>query len=242
MLVLVSIAGYNASENKSLPHLVCIITGKGPLKGFYERVGPRLARCRRPCSALAHTHPPFAHHAPAQKIAELAFQRVTVATAWLAIEDYPRLLASADLGVSLHMSSSGLDLPMKVVDMFGCGLPVCAVNFPWCVSKAQADQAAPPCCVPPLAVCLVPPASPFRRRRLPILSTFLPRSSLSELVQDKKNGRVFETAEELRDQLLHLLRAFPEHAELDSMRHALQGFRSHGWDANWAAKAALLFA
>jgi beta-1,4-mannosyltransferase len=79
---------------------------------------------------------------------------------------------SADLGVSLHSSSSGLDLPMKVVDMFGCALPVCALDFEWYVIWFS----------------------------LP--SRFSQLKSLDELVKDGVNGLKFKDADELTEQLV----------------------------------------
>lgn len=61
-----------------LPNLFVVITGKGPQKQFYI-----------------------------EKMAQMRMRHVDIVTAWLEAEDYPRLLASADLGVSLHTSTSG---------------------------------------------------------------------------------------------------------------------------------------
>ncbi|GFZ12352.1 UDP-Glycosyltransferase superfamily protein [Actinidia rufa] len=99
---------------------------------------------------------------------------------------YPRLLfiitGSADLGVCLHTSSSGLDLPMKVVDMFGCGLPVCAVF-----------------------ILLV-----------------------------EKNGLLFSSSSKLADELLMLLKGFPD--ECNALNSLKNGALEMGSSARWATE------
>lgn len=96
---------YCLQDTSSLPNIRVIITGKGPLR---EKV--------------------------LGQIADMKLPKVSFRTPWLPFEEYPSVLAVADVGVSLHESSSGYDLPMKALDMFGCGVPVISVNYP-CISE-----------------------------------------------------------------------------------------------------------
>ncbi|CAE7201310.1 TUN [Symbiodinium sp. CCMP2592] len=97
-----ALPAFNENLVQANARAVLIVTGKGDLRQQFEE------RLRRMAPQL---------------------QAVRVVTMWLSFADYALLLGSADLGLSLHSSSSGIDLPMKVVDMFGAGLPVCARSF-----------------------------------------------------------------------------------------------------------------
>ncbi|ORY35370.1 hypothetical protein BCR39DRAFT_509121 [Naematelia encephala] len=105
-LLLTALDQYQAELNDTpskLPRLIVVITGKGALRSQFEQA--------------------------VQEREKTYWTDIIVRCLFVSAKDYPTLLGSADLGVSLHSSSSGRDLPMKVVDMFGCGVPVLARGF-----------------------------------------------------------------------------------------------------------------
>jgi beta-1,4-mannosyltransferase len=82
------------------PQLVVFLTGRGPLRETFEA-----------------------------RAARRNFKAIAVRTIWLEPDDYPRLIGMADLGLCLHQSSSGLDLPMKLADLRGAGVPVAVYDY-----------------------------------------------------------------------------------------------------------------
>ncbi len=95
------IRGWEASgPGRRFPDLAILVTGDGQRRTEFER-----------------------------RFAGLPARRIHLRARWLEPEDYPRVVGSADLGLCLHRSSSGLDIPMKIADMFGAGVPVCALDY-----------------------------------------------------------------------------------------------------------------
>src|SRR5204863_408330 len=95
-----------AAGGRRFPDLVILVTGDGERRGEFER-----------------------------RFAGLPARRIQLRARWLEPEDYPRVVGSADLGLCLHRSSSGLDNPMKVADLFGAGVPVCALDYGACLAE-----------------------------------------------------------------------------------------------------------
>lgn len=90
------------AKRPDLPPLLLVVTGKGPLKTKFE-------------AAVA--------------AAQFPSSDIQVRCVWLSADDYPRVLQLVHIGVSLHTLLLGIDLPMKILDFFGCGVPVIAVGF-----------------------------------------------------------------------------------------------------------------
>src|SRR5438876_7581834 len=89
-----------AGTGRRFPNIVILVTGDGARRAEFER-----------------------------RFAGLMARRIQLRARWLEPEDYPKVVGSADLGLCLHRSSSGLDIPMKVADLFGAGVPVCALDY-----------------------------------------------------------------------------------------------------------------
>jgi len=88
------------------PRLFVLITGRGPLRDAFER-----------------------------RLSGIRWSRAEVHTAFLDPADYRELLCAAHFGFCMHRSSSGVDLPMKVMDLFGARTPVCALDYAACLSE-----------------------------------------------------------------------------------------------------------
>lgn len=95
-----------ARDGDAHPDLILVLTGDGPLRSQVR-----------------------------QEIDRLSLRRVHVRALWLEPDDYPDFLAAADLGVSVHRSTSGCDMPMKIADLHGAGVPVCALDYGPCLAE-----------------------------------------------------------------------------------------------------------
>lgn len=102
-----ALAAGRGSSAAGPPALVVLMTGRGALRQGFE-----------------------------QRLARRAFRCIAVRTVWLDPANYPVVVGMAEVGLCLHQSSSGLDLPMKLADFRGTGVPACAYDYAPVLSEA----------------------------------------------------------------------------------------------------------
>jgi beta-1,4-mannosyltransferase len=112
-LLLDALGRLEAGADGSAPRVLCVLTGDGPRRAGFEAAVKRRK-----------------------------WERVMARTLWLEPNDYPALLAGADLGLCLHRSTSGVDLPMKIADLHGAGVPVCALDYGPCLREMLTEEEA----------------------------------------------------------------------------------------------------
>jgi beta-1,4-mannosyltransferase len=95
-----------AAPRRRFPQLIILVTGDGQRRAEFER-----------------------------RFAGLPARRIQLRARWLEPDEYPLVVGSADLGLCLHRSTSGLDIPMKVADLFGASVPVCAIDYGACLAE-----------------------------------------------------------------------------------------------------------
>jgi beta-1,4-mannosyltransferase len=218
---LLSSSSSAAAAAAHLPAIHAIITGRGPLLPHYlARISTLRSAGRLP--------------------------GVSILNAWLTPADYAGLLSSADLGLSLHMSSSGVDLPMKVVDMFGSGLPVVG----WSGFESWGE------------LVREPPSSSSDDGGADVVSG--KRDTVGD--EEMGNGRGFQSAEQLSEILVELFgevgsdgrragwsvgdesddgegkKRKREHlSQLERLRRGARREGERRWEEEWASVAGRLF-
>ncbi|EPY19224.1 beta-1,4-mannosyltransferase [Strigomonas culicis] len=109
----------SATSDPSLLKLWVVITGKGASRPRFEQQVLN--------SHFYQKQQQQREQAPSSFFVDF----ITVSTVYLqSYQQYSVLLGAADAGLCFHFSTSLLDLPMKAVDMIGCGLPVAAWHYP----------------------------------------------------------------------------------------------------------------
>jgi beta-1,4-mannosyltransferase len=74
-----------------------------------------------------------------RRLARRSFAALAVRTLSLDADDYAAAVGAADLGLCLHQSSSGLDLPSEMADFRGAGVPASAFDYAPVLSEVLTD-------------------------------------------------------------------------------------------------------